>query len=176
MSNFIEDGYWIVLPYDQVCDLEALRLSPLGVKEERTRRPRLVVDHTFFFVNRDTLAMAPKEAMQFGAALPRILRQLRHANPAYGPAKLAKYDVKDGFYKLHLHPSHAPALATILPTEPGEPQLIAIPTVLTMGWINSPPTFCALTETICDITNKRMYRHHAPPHRLETVVEPMDEN
>jgi hypothetical protein len=30
-----------------------------------------------------------------------------------------------------------------------------------MGWINSPPTFSAVTETACGIANERMYRQHA---------------
>lgn len=175
MADFVESGYWLVLPYDLIKDLPGLRLSPLGVKEERERRHRLVVDHTFFLVNRDTVPLAPKEAMQFGAALPRILYLTRHADPKYGVPHIAKYDVKDGFYKMHLHPNMAQALATIMPRYPNEPQLVAIPTVLTMGWISSPPTFSALTETICDITNDRLYRKHAPPHRLDPIVEPLDE-
>ena len=175
MADYVESGFWLVLPYELIKDLPGLRLSPSGVKDERDRRPRLVVDHTFFFVNRDTLALAPKESMQFGQALPRIIHHARHANPKFGPSKLAKYDITDGFYRVHLDPDHAPALCTIMPKYPDEPQLVAIPTVLTMGWVNSPPTFSALTETICDITNDRMYRHHAPPHRLEAIVEPLDD-
>lgn len=39
-----------------------------------------------------------------------------------------------------------------------------------MGWVNSPPIFCSLTETICDLANSRMYRRHAPPHRQEDLA------
>jgi len=39
-----------------------------------------------------------------------------------------------------------------------------------MGWVNSPPLFCSLTETICDLANSRMYRRHAPPHRQESLA------
>ena len=39
-----------------------------------------------------------------------------------------------------------------------------------MGWVNSPPLFCSLTETICDLANARMYRRHAPPHRQESLA------
>jgi len=39
-----------------------------------------------------------------------------------------------------------------------------------MGWVNSPPLFCSLTETICDLANVRMYRRHAPPHRQKSLA------
>jgi hypothetical protein len=79
----------------------------------------------------------------------------------------SKYDLKDGFYKLHFRPAHALNLAVVLPQYEGLPPLVAIPLCLTMGWINSPPTFCGLSETICDVANNRLFRRHAPPHRLE---------
>lgn len=53
--------------------------------------------------------------------------------------------------------------------------MVAVPLVLTMGWINSPPTFCALSETACDIANSRLYRRHAPIHRLEHLAETHDD-
>ena len=171
MSDFAESGFWVVLPYEQVRHLKNLRLSPLGVKEERERRPRLVVDHTFFGVNQHTLEFAPKEAMQFGMTLPRLLYNIRKANPKFGPVYVSKYDVKDGFYRLQLRPCDAPLLATVLPRYEGEPQLIGIPLVCTMGWVNSPPTFCSMSETICDIANHRMHLRHAPPHRLDQAAE-----
>jgi hypothetical protein len=48
---------------------------PLGIKEERDRRARLVVDHTWFLINQHTLEWT-KEAMQFGGALYRIPEDL----------------------------------------------------------------------------------------------------
>ena len=167
MAEFVSEGFYTVLPYSLIRDLPGLRLSPLGVKEERDRRPRLVVDHTWYGVNGHTIEYTPKEAMQFGGALHRILHYIHHSDPRYGPVYLAKYDIKDGFYRMMLRPDHAPSLAVILPTYPGEEPMIAIPLVLTMGWINSPPSFCAMSETVCDMTAARSYRRHAPPHRLE---------
>jgi hypothetical protein len=57
--------------------------------------------------------------------------------------------------------------------------LIALPLALPMGWTQSPPAFCAVTETIADIANQRLHRFQRwpPPHRLErlsNVVEPDD--
>jgi hypothetical protein len=40
-----------------------------------------------------------------------------------------------------------------------------------MGWTESPPYFCATTETVTDMTNWRlMNRWKAPPHRLEALA------
>jgi hypothetical protein len=44
-----------------------------------------------------------------------ILWLLRHANPKFGPARLAKYDVKDGFYRLLLRALDCLRLALVLP-------------------------------------------------------------
>ena len=48
MAEFIEAGFWVVLPLDQVCSLgRDLRLSPLVVKDEGEKcRPCIIVDHT----------------------------------------------------------------------------------------------------------------------------------
>ena len=175
MAEFMECGYWTVLPYRLVRDLPGLRISPLGVKEERERKPRLVCDHSFFGVNQHTLLRTPPEAMQFGGALHRILHAVRHADPKWGPVRLSKYDIKDGFYRLLLEADDAPMLAVTLPRYEGEEPLIAIPLVLTMGWAESPPTFCSMSETICDLANAQAYRNLVPPHRLEEHCSPLDQ-
>ena len=175
MADFVDAGFYAVLPYSKVRHLPGLRLSPLGIKEERDRRARLVVDHTWFLVNKHTLEYTTKEAMQFGGALYRVLYQIYHADPKYGTTYLAKYDVKDGFYRVMIRPEHALAMTVILPTYEGEEPMVAVPLVLTMGWINSPPTFCAVTETACDIANDRMYRRYAPIHRLEHLAATHDD-
>ena len=84
MCDNIKKGFWVVLPYELIRHLPNLHLSPLGIKEERTRRPRLVVDHTWFGVNAATLPYTPNEAMQFGAASPQILEMVCYADPVYG--------------------------------------------------------------------------------------------
>ena len=90
LVDFCRQGYWTVLPLSAVEHWPSLRLSPLGVVPQRERRPRLIVDYIFSGVNGDTVRMAPKEAMQFGRALQRVLTQVVHADPRYGPPKLAK--------------------------------------------------------------------------------------
>ena len=77
-------------------------LWPAAIKEECDRKPRLLCDHFWDWgwdsINDTMTPHAPPEAMQFGRTLARVMQQIRHANPKFGATKLAKHDVKDGFY------------------------------------------------------------------------------
>ena len=121
----------MVLPYELVCTLEELMLWPAAVKEECERKLRVLCDHSWYWgwpaLNDSTIAHAPPEAMQFGGALARILRLIRHANPKFSPPKAAKLDLKDGFYHLLLQALACLRLAVILPCYEGEPQLVGMP-------------------------------------------------
>jgi hypothetical protein len=125
------------------------------------------VDLSFYGVNADTIKLAPHEAMQFSRALhalERLLFRIHHANPRYGPVYMNKIDISDGFYRVALAAASCPKLAIVLPTRPGEPTLLAIPLSLPMGWIESPPAFCAITEAVADLANWWLPRWYALPH------------
>ena len=94
---------WVVLPAEDVASLPGLRISPPGVGPQQDRRPRWICDYTWSEVNKDSLPLAPLEAMQFGHALDRILRELILADPALGPVQLLKLDISDGFYQVNLN-------------------------------------------------------------------------
>ena len=176
LLEFTQKGFWLVLPYEMVRSLQrlghllGLRVSPMGVVPQRDRRPRLIVDLSFYDINQETINLAPKEAMQFGRTLERILYMVRHSNPNFGPVHLGKVDLADGFYRLWLNDSAVPKLAVALPKFPGEEQLLALPLVLPMGWVESPPWFCAATETVADLANNWPHHVEPPPHPLETVA------
>ena len=174
----IDKGYWIVLPYPAVQGLPNLRISPLGVVPQRERRPRIIVDLSFSGVNRDTAKLAPPEAMQFGCALSRILSLIQHAPPKFGPVYLLKLDIADGFYQVYLHRDDIPALGVVLPAEPDQvAPLIAFPLALPMGWTESPPFFCCLTETATDLANQALATSWDPPrHPLETLADAKPQN
>jgi hypothetical protein len=91
--------------------------------------------------------------MQFGATLQRILQRLVYCNKDHGPPLLAKLDLADGYYRVPLAPQAALHLAVVIPSDEGSDPLIAIPLSLPMGWAQSPPYFCAYTETIVDLCN-----------------------
>ena len=117
-----------------------------------------------FGVNDHTVVKLPPKVMQFGGALSHILWLLHHMDPNEGPVYLAKFDISDGFYYLCLEPDDAPKLAVLMPKYDEEPQLIAVPLSLTMGWVSSPPTFCPASETAANITNTSLFCHTMPLH------------
>jgi len=170
MASMVAKGFWVVLPYAQVRHLPRLRLSPIGVVPQRDRRPRTIVDYTFSDVNGETARLAPREAMQFGQALKRLLHKIRFADPRHGPVYMLKVDIADGFYRIWLAARDAPCLGVAFPSMPGEAPLVAIPLVLPMGWTESPPYFCAFTETVVDLANRRLKHPGATApgrHRLD---------
>lgn len=152
-ATMIDQKFWVILPYSSVEHYPYLRISPMGVVPQKDRRPRTIVDYSFSGVNQATLQLAPEEAMQFGHALERLLQRIHLANRAFGPVFLIKVDISDGFYRLKLSPAGIPSLGVAFPTAPGEEPLVAFPLVLPMGWVSSPPFFCALTESVADVTN-----------------------
>ena len=165
MADFINAGFWVVLLLEQVqCLGKDFRLSPLAVKEEVNRRPRVIIDHTWFRVNEHTIAQLPPEVMQFGGTLSRVLWMLRHADPKEGPIYLSKFDIANGFYRMFLQPADTLKLSVLMPRYSREPQLVAVPLSTTMGWVSSLPTFCAASETTADLANASLYKHTQPPH------------
>ena len=176
LLEFSAKGFWLVLPYKEVQALQRageltdLRVSPMGVVPQRERRPRLIVDLSFYGVNQETVPLGPGESMQFGRTLERILYQIRHANPRFGPVYLGKVDLADGFYRVKLNDSAIPRLAVALPCFPDEEQLIAFPLVLPMGWGQSMPWFSSTTETGADLVNSWPPQWVLPPHPLEQAA------
>jgi len=181
-ANFLQDEmldmvlrrYWTVVPYRAVRLLPQLKISPAGVIPQRNRRPRTIIDYTFSGVTDTTVQVAPSHAMQFGRALPRILQRIAYANPRFGPVHLIKVDISDGYYRIPVTASGALNLAVALPSCRRQP-LLAIPTVLTMGWIDSAPYFCMATESIADFTNLQpMSDCPAAPHFQEATASAAD--
>ena len=114
--------------------------------------------------------------MQFGHALDRILREILLADPELGPIYLSKLDISDGFYCIWLVLEDIPKLGVVFPVKEGEEPLVAFPLVLPMGWANSPPIFCAATETAADLANTAISSSIvAPPHPLDAMAAKMDD-
>ena len=159
--DFGRKGFWILLPYELIKHEPGLRLSPLGVVPQDGRRPRLISDYSYWLLNDETLKLAPEGAMQFGSAPQRMADDIMRANPKFGPVHMLKNDMSDGFYRIGITSSGSLKLAVILPANliPGQPQLVALPLVLPMGWTDSPPWFCAYTETVADLTNEDLRRN-----------------
>ena len=71
MRDFVEKGFWIVLPLEDVVGLNGLRLSPTGLITKRDRRDSIFIDYAWSGVNEATRRLAP-DLMQFDHALQRI--------------------------------------------------------------------------------------------------------
>jgi hypothetical protein len=113
----------------------------MGCVPQHDRCPHTIVDYTYSGLNRDTVPIAPWDAMQFGNALPRLLRHVIFADPAHGPIQLIKVDIANGFYRIGVRPNDVLKLGVAFPTKPDQLQLVAFPITLPMGWTNSPPPF-----------------------------------
>ena len=164
-------GHWIVLPAERVLHLPKLQLSPIGVVPQRDRRPRTIIDYSFNGVNQDTVRLAPA-SMQFGRALHRVLQKVRQADRRHGPVFLSKIDMADAYMRVPLQIGSVAMLGALLPKHRNEPPMVAFPLVLPMGWVESPPYFCTVSETITDLTNQALQERPLPerPHRLETAA------
>jgi hypothetical protein len=164
-------GYWVVLPYTSVRHFDNLRLAPAGVISQRDRRPRPIMDYTFYGTNQQTTPHAPYQAMQFSAALQRMLQRIVFCDPSHGPPLLAKVDLADGYYRVPLSPQASLALGVVIPNDqPHNAEcLIALLLTLPMGWALSPPYFCAYTETVADMNNNSS---QSTPLTLHPLLEP----
>jgi len=170
MYDYVRSGYWLVLPYHTLCGHPHLKIAPSGVVLQRECRPRPIMDYSYNIVNQHTIPLAPPHAMQFGAALPRILQKLAYANPAFGPPLLAKIDLSNGYYCVPLSAHAALQLAVVLPPDGQSGRLLGIPLSLPMGWSESPPYFCSFTETCTNLTNH--FPVDSPSHPYKHVLEP----
>jgi hypothetical protein len=140
---------------------EQLKISPLAMIPHKSRQFRAILDLSFRLkleggesipsVNETATLEAPAGAIdQMGHALQRIIHAFAEADP---DAKIfmAKFDIKDGFWRLDCQEGEEWNFAYILPQGEGEPIL---PTSLQMGWVESPPYFCAASETARDVATQ----------------------
>jgi hypothetical protein len=107
----------------------------MGCVPQHDCHPHTIVDYTFFGLNDDTVPIAPRDAMQFGNALFRLLCHIVLADPSHGPVQLLiKVDIADGFYRIGVCPPGVLKLGMAFPTESDQPQLVAFPiSTLPMG-------------------------------------------
>ena len=87
-----------------------------------------------------------------------------------------KIDIANGFYRIPLNVDDIPKLGVVFPVREKEEPLVAFPLVLPMGWVNSPPAFCAATETSADIANAFIRSGKEPDtHSLDAMAGRMDQ-
>jgi hypothetical protein len=115
------------------------RVSPISVVPQKEWRPRTIIDYSYYSLNAETLPLTPMEAMQFGRALERYIRKIVHADPRFGPVKMIKVDLADGFYRVWVNAPDVIKLGVAFPNLAGKEPLIAFPIALPMaGQIRRP--------------------------------------
>jgi len=162
----------------------ALKLSPLAMIPHKSRKYRAILDLSFKLmlngyalpsVNEATERCAPEEALdQIGQVLPRIIAAMAEAPLEDGDIVLMKTDIKDGFWRMVCAEGFEWNFAYVLPSLPGQPVEIVVPSALQMGWALSPPFFCAASETARDIAASYVSEPigSIPPHPMEHLTMP----
>ena len=161
------------------------KLSPVAMIPHKSRLFRAILDLSFYLrktgtdyksVNDTTVKMANPEAMdQLGKALLRIIAALADAQAAGKQLFFAKLDIKDGFWRMIVSDADAwnfcYAIPNADPAATRDDTRIVVPNSLQMGWCESPPFFCAASETARDVI-QQLLKVDLPPHPLEHYMMP----
>ena len=86
---------------------------------------------------------------------------------------MAKWVIKDWFWRLDAEDGTEWNFSYVLPQHPGQPCfLMVVPTSLQMGWVESPPFFCAASETARDVAQDYCETKMGtlPPHKFTNYV------
>ena len=162
-----------VFPLESVTFLKNLWLSPVAVITHVGRRPQLVYDFIWSELNKASKRLSSMEAMRFGGALQRILRQVLTADPPLGPVYLSKVDLADAYMRLWVRTEDVPSVAFLIPKKnTRDTQMVGLHLLLPMGYIVSAPCFCMATDTVIGIANETIsLREQADEHPLELAAE-----
>jgi hypothetical protein len=165
-----------------------LKISPVACIPHKSKSFRVILDLSFNLkigkkiypsVNENTIKLAPPEAMvQLGNCIRRMISTLESNYNMDQPYKFCKLDIKDGFWRLVVHEADAWKFCYVLPsinkkiTNIDEAQLV-VPKSLQMGWCESPPFFCASSETARDtIAHLIQTKESLPAHKFEQKMLP----
>jgi hypothetical protein len=159
-----------------------LKISPIAAIPYKSKQFRSILDLSFHLqlkqggilpsVNATTIKTAPRGAIdQLGHSLTRIIH-------AFAKTKdevrifMAKWDIKDGFWCLDAEEGAEWNFAYVLPQVSGKPIYLVVPTSLQMGWVESPPFFCAASETAKDVAQDYCEAKIGtlPPHKFTNYV------
>jgi hypothetical protein len=141
-----------------------LKISPIAAIPHKSKDYLSILDLSFRLrlknggvqasVNNTTKKTAPAGAIdQISECLLRIIHAFVEADD---DAKIfmAKWDIKDGFWQMDCAAGEEWSFAYVLLQEEGQPTMLVVPTSLQMGWVESPPYFCAATETSRNISTE----------------------
>ena len=167
LDDKVKSGQARVVLWDDIKNNppEKLKISPFAMIPHKSRGFRGLLDLSFpvTMVDRDYLVdsvnaasskTAPQGAIdQIGQVLPRIIAAIAESKPDE-VVFMAKFDIKDGFWRLVCEEGEEYNFAYVLPQNNDQPTRLVIPTSLQMGWIESPGYFCAAAETGRDVASE----------------------
>ena len=90
---------------------------------------------------------------QIGHAILQIIHAFSEA-PDCANIFQAKWDIKEGFWRIDCKEGEECNFCYVLPQNPGMPIKLVVPTSLQMGWIESPPYSCTVSETGRDVVEQ----------------------
>ena len=164
-----------------------LKISPIAMIPHKSRDYRAILDLSFKLrhkdmiyksVNESTVPTSPPQGMvQLGKSLKRLIAILAANHDRSNPFIFSKMDIKDGFWRMSVNREDAWNFCFVLPSESPPTSMddieLVVPDALQMGWCESPPFFCAGTETARDII-QRLFESNIdlPQHPLEHWIMP----
>lgn len=108
-------------------------------------------------------------ATQCGLAVPSVLSCSKSIVRTLGGDRST---CPDGFYNVCVNANGSKQFGIVLPTPPGKEPLILFFLGLPMGWVSSPPTFCALAKSAADVANERIDANWSPRgHRCDSAAD-----
>jgi hypothetical protein len=189
----IANGFARVIRYGDIKDdlPKKLKISPVACIPHKSKKFRVILDLSFRLrsknivfpsVNETTNKLAPPESMvQLGNCVKRIISVMAENHDRDKPFKFCKLDIKDGFWRLVVNETDAWNFCYVLPPKDGKPKpiddtLLVVPNSLQMGWCESPPFFCAASETARDVIATLLRNSTLlPRHKFEDQMLPLDD-
>ena len=109
---------------------------------------------------------------ELGNVIPRIILKMAKAPDTGVPILFSKIDLKDGYWRMVVSEADTWNFAYVLPPKnPGDEIELVIPDALQIGWSESPPFFCAATETARDIAESNFSSPAIQQtHAMENIV------
>jgi hypothetical protein len=194
----VKAGYAQVITWEDLKQLRPknLKVSPIAVVPQRNQRVRMILDLSFpvrrgrkqnrrrkrsqnddeiiqASVNDTTVRLAPEAPVkELGNVLPRIFDFMADV-PADEHIHFSKMDLADGYWRMVVEPESRWNFAYMMPSHPGEPLKLVVPSALQMGWNESPAYFCATIKTVRDVAQTWIDKKvKQPEHPFEKFTAP----
>jgi len=184
----VQQGYAKIIRWDDIKQAppKNLKISPLAAVPHKSRLFRAILDLSFQLrlrgiklpsVNAETMPLSDHKSMeQMGKVLWRLVTTVAGTKNNHGPIVFAKWDIKDGFWRLVVSEEDSWNFCYVLPRlNEDDPIEVVRPTCLQMGWTESPPLFCTATETARDIAQEKLESQaQLAAHPLESLCMPQE--